>query len=91
MAVIEERGIEIDVDMQKDTVYKVTKGNAEGSIQTGDLIYIDKYSGMLINPKAKGWLTPDELTPSVMDFQYERMPGYKVYRCNYHTSIRRCM
>lgn len=87
MAGIEERGIE----MLKDTVYKVTKGNAEGSIQTGDLIYIDKYSGMLINLKAKGWFTPDELTPSVMDFQYERMLDYKVYRCNYHTSIRRCM
>lgn len=79
----------MSMNMQKDTMYKVTRGNTDGSIQAGDLIYIDKSSGMLVNPKAKGWLTPDELTPSVMDFQCERVPNYKIYRDTYHNVI--CM
>lgn len=68
------------MNIQKDTVYKVTKGNAEGSIQAGDLIYIDKYSGMLVNPKAKGWFPPEELTPPVMDFECESNPEWEVVR-----------
>lgn len=55
--------------LEPNKTYKVTKGNTDRSILIGDLIYLDGKSGMLIVPKAKGWLEKDELTPPVMDFK----------------------
>lgn len=55
--------------LKHDKVYKVTKGNTDGSILIGDLIMLDGRSGQLVVPKAKGWLEKEELTPSVMDFE----------------------
>ena len=55
--------------LEPNKTYKITKGNTDGSIMTGDSLYLDGKSGMLIVPKAKGWLERDELTPSVMDFE----------------------
>ena len=55
--------------LKHDKVYKVTKGNTDGSILIGDLIMLDGRSGQLIVSNAKGWLEKDELTPSVMNFE----------------------
>mgnify|MGYP003560461469 FL=1 len=54
--------------LEPDKVYKVTKGNTDRSILTGDLIFIDGKSGALVVPAGKGWLEKDEQTQSVMDF-----------------------
>lgn len=55
--------------LEPNKTYKVTKGNTDKSILTCDLIYLDGKSGMLVVPKAKGWLEKEELTLSVMDFE----------------------
>ena len=55
--------------LEPDKAYKVTKGNTDRSILTGDIIYIDGKSGALVVPKVKGWLEKDEQTQSVMDFE----------------------
>lgn len=55
--------------LEPNKTYKVTKRNTDKSILIGDLIYLDGKSGMLVVPKAKGWLEKEELTPSVMDFE----------------------
>lgn len=59
--------------LEPDNVYKVTKGNTDRSILTGDLIFIDSKSGALVVPAAKGWLEKDEQTQSVMDFECIRI------------------
>ena len=56
--------------MQTDTVYKVVKGNTDGSIRAGDLIYIESRDDSLVLP-GEGWLDKEELTPPVMDFKCE--------------------
>ena len=48
--------------LNPNKTYKVIKENTDRSI-------LDGKSGMLIVPKAKGWLEKDELTPPVMDFE----------------------
>lgn len=45
----------MQIKLKYDKVYKVTKGNTDGSILTGDLIMIDGRTGQLVVPKAKGW------------------------------------
>ncbi len=72
-----------------DTVYRVTKGNTDGSIEAGDIIYIDKNDGSLVNCKANGWLNKDELVPKVMDFEYEPADDYEVVRERWKTYIKR--
>ena len=59
--------------LEPDKVYKVTKGNTDRSILTGDLIFIDGESGALVVPAARGWLEKDDQTPSVMDFECIRI------------------
>lgn len=57
--------------LEPNKIYKVIKSNTDGSILTGDLVYIDGRNGSLVVPKGKGWLNKDELTPDVMDFEVE--------------------
>lgn len=73
--------------MQTDTVYRVTKGNTDGSIRAGDLIYIDSRDDSLVLP-GEGWLDKEELTPPVMDFEYKLDARWKVVRTQYSVSIR---
>lgn len=75
--------------MQTDTVYKVVKGNTDGSIRAGDLIYIDSRNGSLVLPGAKGWLDKEELTSPVMDFECELDARWKVVRTQHSVFIRR--
>lgn len=55
--------------LEPNKTYKVTRGNTDGSILTGDLIYIDGKSGALVVPAARGWIEKDEQTQSVMDLE----------------------
>lgn len=59
--------------LEPDKVYKVTKGNTDRSILTGDLIFVDSKNGALVVPAGKGWLEKDEQTQSVMDFECIRI------------------
>ena len=59
--------------LEPNKVYKVTRGNTDRSILTGDLIFIDGKSGALVVPAGKGWLERDEQTQSVMDFECTRI------------------
>ena len=47
----------------------VTKGNTDGSILKGDVLYFGS-DGVLVNLTVGGWLDKEDLTPSVMDFKY---------------------
>ena len=59
--------------LEPNKVYKVTKGNTDRSVLTGDLVYIDGKSGALVVPKGKCWLNKNELVPEVMDFECIRI------------------
>ena len=61
------------VKLEPDKVYKVTKGNTDRSILTGDLVYIDGEDGSLVVPKGKGWINKNEQTQDVMDFECMRI------------------
>ena len=62
--------------LEPDKIYKVTKGNTDRSIFTGDLVYID-YNGVLIVYKsgelapsvAHVFLEKNKQTQSSMDFE----------------------
>jgi hypothetical protein len=57
--------------LEPDKFYKVTKGNTDRSVLTGDVIFIDGKDGALVVPAANGWFEKDVLTPEVMDFEVE--------------------
>lgn len=59
--------------LEPDKVYKVTKGNTDRSILTGDVIFVDGKDGALVVPAGKGLLEKDEQTQSVMDFECIRI------------------
>lgn len=64
------------MNLETDKVYKVTKGNTDGSILTGDLVFIDWKSGALITSKSgvfHGCFEKDEQTQDVMDFECTRI------------------
>ena len=42
--------------LEPDKIYKVTKGNTDRSVLTGDLVYIEGKTGALVIPKGLGWL-----------------------------------
>lgn len=58
----------IDMKLKRDTAYKVVKGNSDGSVLAGDIIYIDSKNGDLV-ANTIGWLSSDELTEEIMDFE----------------------
>ena len=64
---------EARMKLEPDKAYKVTKGNTDRSILTGDLVYIDGEDGSLVVPKGKGWINKNEQTQSVMDFECIRI------------------
>ena len=66
--------------LEPNKVYKVTKGNTDRSIFTGDLVYIDYNdvlvvykSGELAPSVAHGCIEKDEQTQSSMDFECTRI------------------
>lgn len=65
--------------LKRDTAYKVVKGNSDGSVLAGDIIYIDSKNGDLV-ANTIGWLSSDELTEEIMDFEAEESKEYEVVR-----------
>ena len=77
-----------DMKLKRDTAYKVIKGNSDGSVLAGDIIYIDSKSGDLV-ANTVGWLSHDELTQGIMDFEAEVSTEYEFYRIGRITGVRR--
>ena len=56
----------------------VTKGNTDGSILAGDRVcYSPNGSLNLLHPQYGGWMSKNELTDSITDFEYVVDPKYE--------------
>ena len=66
--------------MRPDVVYKVTKGNTEGSIKADDIVYIDKEDGSIVVPRWNKRFNKEELTKSVIDFECEVDSAWEIIR-----------
>ena len=66
--------------MRPDVVYKVTKGNTEGSIKADDIVYIDKEDGSIVVPRWDKRFNKEELTKSVIDFECEVDSAWEIIR-----------
>lgn len=66
--------------MKPDVVYKVTKGNTDGSIKVDDIVYIDKEDGSIVVPRWDKRFTKEELTKSVIDFECEVDSSWEIIR-----------
>ena len=75
--------------LKPDTPYRVTKGNTDGCVIVGDILYIDGKTGKLVVNHGGGWLEPDELTPEVMDFEAEIAEDYEIARLGRMTALRK--
>ncbi len=68
-------------EMEKDVAYRVTKGNTDGGILAGDIIYIDSRSEdlVMVGP-CGGWYskTDELLEDDVTDFHCELADEYRV-------------
>lgn len=66
--------------MQQKTVpiLIVTKGNTDGSVIRGDRVYYAPDGSLnLIDAKQGGWMSKDELTDTITDFEYEEDAEYE--------------
>lgn len=75
--------------MNPDVVYKVTKGNTDGSIKVNDIIYVDKEDGSIVVPRWDKRFTKDELTDSVTDFKCEIDPTWEIIRTQNNVLVKR--
>ena len=66
--------------MKPDVVYKVTKGNTDGSIKVADIVYIDKEDGSIVVPRWGKRFNKEELTKSVIDFECEVDSAWEIVR-----------
>ena len=75
--------------MKPDTAYKVTKGNTEGSINVGDIIYVDKDDDSIVVPRWGKRCNKEELTKSVTDFECEIDPAWEIIRTPNNVLVKR--
>ena len=75
--------------MKPDTAYKVTKGNTEGSINVGDIIYVDKDDDSIVVPRWGKRFNKEELTKSVTDFECEIDPAWEIIRTPNNVLVKR--
>ena len=75
--------------MKLDTAYKVTKGNTEGSIKVGDIVYVDKEDGSIVVPRWDKRFNKEELTDSVTDFECEVDPAWEIIRTANNVLVKR--
>ena len=67
--------------MKPDVVYKVTKGNTDGSIKVDDIVYIDNEDGSIVVPRWGKRFNKEELTKkSVIDFECEVDSAWEIIR-----------
>ena len=69
--------------------YRVTKGNTDGCLHKGDLIWISK-NGILNRATApSGFLMPDELNDEILDFEAEVDSKYEIFVTAYAEGVRK--
>lgn len=76
-------------NMKKDVVYRVTKGNTDGGIMIGNLLFIDSRDDSLVLASSHGgWYTKDDelMIDTVTDFECEIADEYLVME-NGHSKI----
>ena len=56
--------------------YLVTKGNTDGSVLAGDIVWLGKDKSLSVAGNGNGWIPVDEQTESIMDFQAEERTEY---------------
>ena len=78
----------IGKEMTPDVVYRVTKGNTEGSVFACDLVYLDKNTGDLAVDNC-GWQEKADLSDDIMDFECEQAGDCHVVRGRWRTYIKR--
>ena len=75
--------------MTPDVVYKVTKGNTDGSIKVDDIVYVNKEDGSIVVPRWDKRFTKDELTASVTDFECEVDSAWEIIRTPNNVLVKR--
>lgn len=73
--------------MEKDKAYRVTKGNTDGGILKGDILYIDsRNDDLILSGSDGGWYSKNEELQdrTVTDFQCEIADDYRIF--NYGTA-----
>ena len=75
--------------MKPDVVYKVTKGNTEGSIKVDDIVYVDKEDGSIVVPRWDKRFNKEELTDSVTDFECEADSAWEIIRTLNNVFVKR--
>lgn len=75
--------------MKLDTAYKVTKGNTEGSIKVGDIVYVDKEDGSIVVPRWDKKFNKEELTNPVTDFECEVDSAWEIIRTPNNVLVKR--
>ena len=60
--------------------FRVTKGNTDGSIEKGELLWFSDNGMLNIAGKDGGFMTPDELTDEITDFEAEVDYGYVIVK-----------
>lgn len=75
--------------IKPDTAYKVTKSNTEGSINSDDIIYVDKEDGSIVVPRWGKRFSKEELTDSVTDFECEIDSAWEIIRTPNNVLVKR--
>ena len=75
--------------MTPDVAYRVTKGNTDGSINVGDIIYVDKEDGYIVIPRWDKKFNKEELTKSVTDFECEVDSAWEIVRTQNNVLVKR--
>lgn len=75
--------------MKPDTVYKVTKGNTDGTISVDDIVYVDKEDGSIVVPRWDKRFKKEELADSVIDFECEIDPAWEIIRTQNNVLVKR--
>ena len=73
--------------MKTLTPYKVTKGNTDGCVKKGDIIWQSEDGILNLASDVTGFLTPDELTDDVMDFEAEEALEFEIIKIPGHEFI----
>lgn len=76
--------------MKPDVVYKVTKGNTDGSIKVDDIVYLDNEDGSIVVPRWDKRFTKEELTKkSVIDFECEVDSAWEIIKTPNNVLVKR--
>ena len=78
------------MEIKPDVVYRVRKGNTDGSVLIGDIVVLLSLDGSLnLFGEYGGWLEKDELTPEIMDFEADVIDDYELCSGSWMLGVRK--